>query len=407
MVMQNPKYELAWVSVDRLKIDGDEPIDDPYSRVIDVDQSYASRLSTQDIEDNPIVIDRQGHILDGNHRAWQAKQLGMDMIPAYQPVKELTEAVDAGFITNYIKKHHDQNLHPDYQAYLNGFTSFELKNVPVASIKSELPKLDRAKVEQYKTMDFSKAPPIVLDGTTGFIIDGYHRVNVAKALGITTIPAYVGTKELKESQEPLDPEVEEFLNDLTPEDVGVDEVGDYRVHFEGFTDDCQSSRDYCRNPKKVFQEVFADFIRREHGQQPVASGMVGDEDYPILYSVFKNTVRKNVPLTPEKAYQIAYNKKKPWPTGSAEEQLIRSDFQLSDLYDRYVLKNTYENLELTEADALNYIGNCTDDDVIEHIFGDATGFAQAVDEYGDEFVLDDLVVKYNPEEDIHYFYYKS
>jgi hypothetical protein len=59
------------------------------------------------------------------------------------------------------------------------------------------------------------------------------------------------------------------------------------------------------------------------------------------------------------------------------------------------------------SDDLNYFGNCTDDDVIEHIFGDATGFAQAVEDYGDEFVLDDLVVKYNPETDVHSFYYKK
>ena len=242
MVMKYPKYELAWVPVSQLKIDGDEPVDDPYGRVIDVDQYYASKLTTQDIEDNPIVIDNNGHILDGNHRAWQARELGIDTIPAYVPVKELTESLDS--------------------------------------------------------------------------------------------------------------EVAEFLNDLTPDDVGVDEVGDYRVHFEGFTDDCQSSRAYRRNPEKVFQEVFADFVRREGGQQPVASGIVGDEDYPILYSVFENT-------------------------------------------------------ELTEDADLNYQGNCTDDDVIEYIFGDATTFAQLVDEYGDEFVLDDLVVKYNPEEDIHYFYYKN
>jgi hypothetical protein len=226
IILANTEYVLKTVAVDQLQIDAD---DDPYGRVVHVDVDYADEISPDDIKRKPIVIDRQGHILDGNHRAWQARELGITHIPAYVAVKELTES--------------------------------------------------------------------------------------------------------------LDPEVEEFLNDLTPEDVGVDEVGDYRIHFEGFTDDCQSSRDYCRNPKKVFQEVFADFIRREGGQQPVASGMVGDEDYPILYSVFKDTVRKNVPLTPEKAYQIAYNKKKPWPTGSAEEQLIRSDFQLSDLYDRYVLKN--------------------------------------------------------------------
>jgi hypothetical protein len=59
------------------------------------------------------------------------------------------------------------------------------------------------------------------------------------------------------------------------------------------------------------------------------------------------------------------------------------------------------------ADNLSYIGNCTDDDVIEHIFGDATNFAQAVEEYGDEFTIDELVVKYDPESDVHSFYYKN
>ena len=56
---------------------------------------------------------------------------------------------------------------------------------------------------------------------------------------------------------------------------------------------------------------------------------------------------------------------------------------------------------------LSYIGNCTDDDVIEHIFGDATNFAQAVEEHGDEFTVNDLVVKYDPDSDIHSFYYKK
>ena len=59
------------------------------------------------------------------------------------------------------------------------------------------------------------------------------------------------------------------------------------------------------------------------------------------------------------------------------------------------------------SENLSYIGNCTDDDVIEHIFGDATNFAQVVEEHGDEFTIDDLVVKYDPESDIHSFYYKK
>ena len=66
----------------------------------------------------------------------------------------IIEAVDVGFITNYIKKHHDENLHPDYLDNLNKFSKFILKNIPVNSLKLELSGLDRAKVEQYKKMNF-------------------------------------------------------------------------------------------------------------------------------------------------------------------------------------------------------------------------------------------------------------
>jgi len=66
-----------------------------------------------------------------------------------------------------------------------------------------------------------------------------------------------------------------------------------------------------------------------------------------------------------------------------------------------------EEITPKNFDNLNYIGNCKDDDVIEHIFGDATNFAQAVEKYGNEFTVKDLVVKYDPEADIHSFYYKN
>ena len=92
----------------------------------------------------------------------------------------------------YLRQHHDTNLHQDYLDHINTFSKFVLRNIPVNSIKTDLPALDRAKVEQYKQMDFSKAPPIVIGG--GYILDGYHRANVAKALGIPTIKAYVGVQ---------------------------------------------------------------------------------------------------------------------------------------------------------------------------------------------------------------------
>jgi len=93
-------------------------------------------------------------------------------------------------------------------------------------------------------------------------------------------------------------EIEEFIGELTPDDVGVEEFGEYRVHFEGFTDDCQTSSDYQEDPEKVFQQVFADFVARENGGQPIKQGITGSDDYPILYSIFRisqsNTVNEVV-----------------------------------------------------------------------------------------------------------------
>jgi hypothetical protein len=109
-----------------------------------------------------------------------------------------SQQVSTEAMIDYIRKHHDPNLHSDYTNYIsNTFTGFELKDIPVNSIKTDLPKLDKAKVEQYKTMDFSKAPPIVVGD--GNILDGYHRANVAKSLGIPTIKAYVGVKGVNKS----------------------------------------------------------------------------------------------------------------------------------------------------------------------------------------------------------------
>lgn len=91
---------------------------------------------------------------------------------------------------------------------------------------------------------------------------------------------------LDESQARLDPDVEDFLEGLTPDDVGYDEVGDYIVHYEGFTDQCQDSEEYQDDPQAVFDQVWSDFKKRE-GKMPVNYGIVGEHDYPIVYSVFR------------------------------------------------------------------------------------------------------------------------
>ena len=117
-----------------------------------------------------------------------------------KPIEIKEQGVQEGFpavmstedMIAYLRKHHNPNLHEDYLNHITSTNSkFVLKNIELTSIRTELPKLDQAKVDEYKKKDFRTAPPIVV-GSDGNILDGYHRANVAKALKLPTIKAYVG-----------------------------------------------------------------------------------------------------------------------------------------------------------------------------------------------------------------------
>jgi hypothetical protein len=100
-VLQQPEWELRSVPLQDLHIpdqgyDDDpeyEPAVDPYDRVQDIDPEHAGEVSIHNVDRKPIVIDREGFIIDGNHRAWAAAELlGRDTIQAWVPVEqELTE----------------------------------------------------------------------------------------------------------------------------------------------------------------------------------------------------------------------------------------------------------------------------------------------------------------------------
>lgn len=79
LILSFSEYVLKTVPVSSLQIDAD----DPHGRVIYIDTDYAGDITPEDISRNPIVIDQQGHILDGNHRAWRAREVGLDTISAY------------------------------------------------------------------------------------------------------------------------------------------------------------------------------------------------------------------------------------------------------------------------------------------------------------------------------------
>jgi len=67
--------------------------------------------------------------------------------------------------------------------------------------------------------------------------------------------------------------------------------------------------------------------------------------------------------------------------------------------------------KISDAEHINsnlvYQGNCTEDKIIEYIFGDVNNFTNMIEKHGNNFTIGDLVVKYNPKTDIHSFYYKK
>ena len=88
----------------------------------------------------------------------------------------------------------------------------------------------------------------------------------------------------------LPKEIEQFVNNLVPTDVGVDNVGDYVIHYEGFTDECNDGYDD-NSIDDVYANVYQDFDNRQN-QMPLIRGVANDslgcDNNPVLYSVYKN-----------------------------------------------------------------------------------------------------------------------
>ena len=89
-VTDHAEWDMDRVPMSMVKVKDyeDDETSDPYGRIQDFDDDTIDRISKEEIAARPIVIDHNGVIIDGNHRAFKAKQLGMKEIPAYYPVKE-------------------------------------------------------------------------------------------------------------------------------------------------------------------------------------------------------------------------------------------------------------------------------------------------------------------------------
>ena len=103
LIIRNPQYELKRIPLSSIHIPDQEyddeeqdPEQDPYNRVQTVDPEHAGEYSANFVDRRPIVVDTEGWIIDGNHRAWAAANLlNKSDIMAWVPVSQLTELGNA------------------------------------------------------------------------------------------------------------------------------------------------------------------------------------------------------------------------------------------------------------------------------------------------------------------------
>ena len=88
-ILTHPQWRKTRVPLNKLHIPDEEgeDLEDPYNRVQMIDYDQVKSVDRHYIESHPIVVDSNGHIIDGNHRAIAAKLGGMFDIPAYIPSK--------------------------------------------------------------------------------------------------------------------------------------------------------------------------------------------------------------------------------------------------------------------------------------------------------------------------------
>ena len=90
-ITDHPEWELKTIPLSQLNLDPDGEAQDPYNRVNWVDDDKVQELIPRIgsvLKSNPIVVDPEGWIIDGNHRAMAAVEAGLTSVPALVPVKQ-------------------------------------------------------------------------------------------------------------------------------------------------------------------------------------------------------------------------------------------------------------------------------------------------------------------------------
>jgi len=153
--------------------------------------------------------------------------------------------------------------------------------------------------EQFElnTANMYDVHPMHYDQFTQLVQGGMHPAMAAKQVGQGFDMSQPQYGDIQMSASPMDlafrllkddnplQHVEAFLNQLTPDDTGVERLGDHTVHFEGFTDMCNLSINPNCSAEQLHQEVWDDFDKRQ-GATPIHRGKWGTEENPTIYSVY-------------------------------------------------------------------------------------------------------------------------
>jgi GNAT superfamily N-acetyltransferase len=170
--VQDHKWKLT--TVNPMDLDTDA-FDDPYNRVIDIDVDHPVNFK------DPIIVDANGVIIDGFHRAYQAQQQGLEKLPAYVPVKEVTEKVNPAILKHgYTKEKNygDIRLVAQQQDLEEVFPSFVITaydgDKKIAAV--------RFSVRDLRRYGFDKAKDAFLVSANTKVDPEYRKRGIAKAM---------------------------------------------------------------------------------------------------------------------------------------------------------------------------------------------------------------------------------
>jgi GNAT superfamily N-acetyltransferase len=160
-ITDHPEWQLVEMPLSQLHLDPDGEVQDPYNRTNWVDYDTVNDLIpkiAQVLKSKPIVVDSDGWIIDGNHRAMAAAEAGLTSVPALVPVEvkeDVTESREEfeGMTIEMIKNGHVLviNALDDWGNNILGHVAFNIGD------NNELDPQDLSVDERYQGQGIARA----------------------------------------------------------------------------------------------------------------------------------------------------------------------------------------------------------------------------------------------------------